>query len=129
MKKMKYSIFSIAMVLLLAACNANGDSVTDTSKEGGDVPSKSSEAPINENFTLIDPSDTSMVSSKVKAYVDAMKEVCEYYAIPVLDLFATSGIQPQLPIIYERYTVDGLHPNAKGHRLMAERIAGFLKSL
>jgi len=74
MKKMKYSIFSIAMVLLLAACNANGDSVTDTSKEGGDVPSKSSEAPINENFTLIDPSDTSMVSSKVKAYVDAMRE-------------------------------------------------------
>ena len=74
MKKMKYSIFSIAMVLLLAACNANGNSVTDTSKEGGDVPSKSSEAPINENFTLIDPSDTSMVSSKVKAYVDAMRE-------------------------------------------------------
>ena len=71
---MKYSIFSIAMVLLLAACNANGNSVTDTSKEGGDVPSKSSEAPINENFTLIDPSDTSMVSSKVKAYVDAMRE-------------------------------------------------------
>lgn len=74
MKKMKYSIFSIAMVLLLAACNANGNSATDTSKEGGDVPSKSSEAPINENFTLIDPSDTSMVSSKVKAYVDAMRE-------------------------------------------------------
>ena len=71
---MKYSIFSIAMVLLLAACNANGNSATDTSKEGGDVPSKSSEAPINENFTLIDPSDTSMVSSKVKAYVDAMRE-------------------------------------------------------
>ena len=74
MKKTKYSFLSIAMVLLLAACNANGNSATDTSKEGGDVPNKSSEAPINENFTLIDPSDTSMVSSKVKAYVDAMRE-------------------------------------------------------
>ena len=63
MKKMKYSIFSIAMVLMLAACNANNGG------EGG-----KSEAPKNDNFTLIDPTDTSMVTSNVKAYVDAMRE-------------------------------------------------------
>ena len=65
MKKMKYGVFSLAMVLFLAACSAGGD------KSQAD---NSSAAPKNENFVLIDPTDTSMVSSKVKAYVDAMRE-------------------------------------------------------
>ena len=65
MKKVKYSIFPIAIALLLTACgNAQGESQGD----------KSSEAPKNDNFTLIDPEDTSMVTAKVKAYVDAMRE-------------------------------------------------------
>ena len=65
MKKVKYSIFPIAIALLLTACgNAQGESQGD----------KSSEAPKNENFTLINPEDTSMVTAKVKAYVDAMRE-------------------------------------------------------
>ena len=68
MKKVKYSIFPIAIALLLTACgNAQGSE----SQGGGD---KSSEAPKNENFTLINPEDTSMVTAKVKAYVDAMRE-------------------------------------------------------
>ena len=68
MKKVKYSIFPIAIALLLTACgNAQGSE----SQGGG---GKSSEAPKNENFTLIDPEDTSMVTAKVKAYVDAMRE-------------------------------------------------------
>ena len=62
---MKYGVFSLAMVLFLAACSAGGD------KSQAD---NSSAAPKNENFVLIDPTDTSMVSSKVKAYVDAMRE-------------------------------------------------------
>ena len=65
MKKMKYGVFPLAMVLFLAACSAGGD------KSQAD---NSSAAPKNENFVLIDPTDTSMVSSKVKAYVDAMRE-------------------------------------------------------
>ena len=68
MKKVKYSIFPIAIALLLTACgNAQGSE----SQGGG---GKSSEAHKNENFTLIDPEDTSMVTAKVKAYVDAMRE-------------------------------------------------------
>ena len=64
MKKMKYSIFSIAMVLMLAACNANNG--------GGE--SEKSEAPKDDTFTLIDPTDTSMLTDNCKAYVDAMRE-------------------------------------------------------
>ena len=58
MKKMKYTIFSIAMVLFLASCNSHADPSGDNSGP------KESKAPDNENFTLIDPTDTSMVSSK-----------------------------------------------------------------
>ena len=63
MKKVKYSIFPIAIALLLTACgNANGEE------------SKQSEAPKNDNFTLIDPEDTSMLTPNCKAYIDAMRE-------------------------------------------------------
>ena len=62
MKKVKYSIFPIAIALLLTACGG----------EGGQ--SNKSAAPSNGNFTLINPTDTSMLTSKVKAYVDAMRE-------------------------------------------------------
>ncbi len=65
----------------------------------------------------------------LKTYVDVIKEVAEYYSLPVLDLFATSGIQPSVPIIKEKYCPDGLHPNDAGHALIAERLAGFIKSL
>lgn len=65
----------------------------------------------------------------LKAYVDAIKEVAEYYAIPVLDLYSLSGIQPRVPIIREKYCPDGLHPNGEGHRLIAARLSGFLKTL
>ena len=65
----------------------------------------------------------------LKDYVRAAKEVAEFYSIPVLDLFAMSGIQPQIPVIREKYCPDGLHPSDAGNRRIAERLAGFLKSL
>ena len=68
MKKMKYTIFSLAMVLFLASCNSNPSSDAASKDE------PKSEAPVNTAFTLVDPTDTSMVSDKVKAFVDAMRE-------------------------------------------------------
>lgn len=65
----------------------------------------------------------------LKAYVDVIKEVAEYYAIPVLDLYAVSGIQPRVEVLREKYCPDGLHPCAAGHVLMANRLVGFLKTL
>ena len=73
MKKMRYGIFPVAIALLLTACGGNNSE-----------PAKSSQAPKNNNFTLIDPTDTSMVSSKVKAYVDAMREQEESLDDPYL---------------------------------------------
>ena len=65
----------------------------------------------------------------LKVYSNVIKEVCEYYAVPVLDLFAVSGIQPCCQLLKERYCPDGLHPNDAGHALIASRLTGFLKAL
>ena len=65
----------------------------------------------------------------LSVYVDIIKEVARYYSLPVCDLFANSGLQPNLGVIKENYAPDGLHPNEAGHRIIAERLANFLLSL
>lgn len=65
----------------------------------------------------------------LKTYVEIIREVAEYYALPVLDFYRSSGIQPELPAVYQRWTADGLHLNDAGHALLARRIASFLKTL
>lgn len=66
---------------------------------------------------------------RLKDYVEAIKEVAEYYAIPLLDLYATSGLQPQVPIIMQKYCPDGLHPNDAGHERLYWRMRAFLEAL
>lgn len=65
----------------------------------------------------------------LRTYVRIMRETAEYYSLPVIDLFATSGIQPRVEAMRQRYMPDGLHPNDAGHEVMARRIAGFLRAL
>jgi len=62
-------------------------------------------------------------------YVDIIRQTAEFYSLPVLDLWRISGIQPAVPAIKEKYMPDGCHPNDEGHRILAERIIGFLKAL
>lgn len=65
----------------------------------------------------------------LSTYRAILMEVAEYYALPVLDLYATSGIQPRNDICRERLCPDGLHPSDEGHALIAHRIGTFLKHL
>lgn len=65
----------------------------------------------------------------LSTYVEIIKVVARYYAVPVLDLFSVSGIQPCVPILRERFCPDGLHPNDAGHALIAARLKGFLLAL
>lgn len=62
-------------------------------------------------------------------YVNIIKEVASYYSLPTLDLWSLSGLQPNVPILREKFNPDGLHPNTEGHARIAHRLAGFLKSL
>lgn len=65
----------------------------------------------------------------LKAYVDMIRTVAEHYSLPVLDLYAESGMQPNIPIIQEKFMPDGLHPNDAGHRKLADKIINYLKKL
>lgn len=68
-------------------------------------------------------------NAPLKLYVDIILEVCEYYSIPVLDLWRVSGIQPAIPVVRELFMPDGLHPSRDGHYVIASRLISFLESL
>ncbi len=69
------------------------------------------------------------LSATLEDYVNAIIEVAGCYAVPVLDLYRCSGIQPCVPALRERYMPDGLHPNDAGNERIAERLEGFLRML
>ena len=62
-------------------------------------------------------------------YVDIIKEVTRYYAIPTLDLYSVSGLQPEVEVLKELYMPDGLHPSDAGAEKIAKRLLAFLKTL
>jgi len=77
-----------------------------------------------------DPHDERKIEvHPLRVYRDILMEVAVYYALPVLDLYATSGIQPQNPVCRERLCPDGLHPSDEGHAIIARRLGEFLKML
>ena len=59
--------------------------------------------------------------------MDIIKEVAGYYGLRVLDLFHTSGIQPNVDIMREKYMPDGLHPSDAGAEKIANRLYEFLR--
>lgn len=62
-------------------------------------------------------------------YVDAIIQVANHYSLPVLDLYRTAGICPDIAVQRELFMPDGLHPNDAGAHRMAERLAAFLTAL
>ncbi len=67
-------------------------------------------------------------SPSLPVYVAAIREVAAHYSLPLLDLFAMSGLSAE-PAHIARYMPDGLHPNDDGQAIIASRLAGFLESL
>lgn len=65
----------------------------------------------------------------LKDYVEAIREVAEFYSVPVVDLFAKSGIQPEVELLREMYVPDGLHPNDAGHIKIADCLQRILERL
>lgn len=62
-------------------------------------------------------------------FAEIIKKTAAKYAIPVLDLYNESGICPDVEANKLTYTADGLHPNDFGHSYLADKVAGFIKSL
>lgn len=59
-------------------------------------------------------------------YIRAEKEVLEYYGVEYLDLSADFPVP--VTDTGDDLTVDGLHPNPKGYRLIADRLIFYLES-
>ena len=62
-------------------------------------------------------------------YANAIKKVCGFYGIPVLDMFNGCSLNPIIEAIKTAYITDGTHPNFAGHRIMARQVAGYISSL
>ncbi len=62
-------------------------------------------------------------------YCDVIKIKGRENNIPVLDLYEKLGINPNNADEKEGFTSDGLHFNDEGHKIIAERLMEFLRSL
>jgi lysophospholipase L1-like esterase len=59
-------------------------------------------------------------------YCQAIREMCELYSIPYLDLYKYGGINE---LTVSQLTEDGLHPNYLGFQYLAPKVAHFLNSI
>ena len=59
-------------------------------------------------------------------YVNAIKEICAFYSIPVLDMYSNSQLNPLAPG-WSSLFGDGLHPNNEGHALIGELLFRFVE--
>lgn len=63
--------------------------------------------------------------AKVDSGIEVIKDICDYFGVPWIDL-RTSGFTTQN---LDSLMTDGVHPNAKGMRLVKERIKKYMLSL
>lgn len=85
--------------------------------------------PLHRSMEFLDTGSTKRGVATLKRYVEIIREVAEYYSLPVLDLFLQSGIQPDIDEVREMYMPDGLHPNDNGNAVIAHKLKLFLESL
>ena len=84
--------------------------------------------PLHRLSELEPVNEMGMEHKLLSEYVDMEKKIAAEYSVPVLDLWSVSGIQPRIKAQCDSYTVDGLHPNDKGHEKIADLLIAYLKS-
>ncbi len=62
-------------------------------------------------------------------YADIIAEAGKRHGVYVLDLYRDLPIDPNEKADFEAYTMDGLHYNDEGHKLLAKTLADFLLAL
>ena len=60
------------------------------------------------------------VGASLGDYVNALKEVCAKNGVSVINLFEECPIDPTEASVREELIPDGVHPNAEGHKIIAE---------
>ena len=69
------------------------------------------------------------VGAKLSDYAEALKTVCSNNGIYVIDLHTECTLNPADPETRSEYMPDGLHPNATGHKVIADIIESHLRCL
>ena len=76
------------------------------------------------------PSDE---NNKMAKYSDALIEICKRRGIPYLDLYHCSGLRPweesYLSLCYSKDDGNSVHPDEKGHEIIASKIQSFIETL
>ena len=60
-------------------------------------------------------------------YVDAVKTVCANNSVSVIDLHTECTLDPSDPAVRSEFMPDGLHPNASGHKVIADIIESHIR--
>ncbi len=69
-------------------------------------------------------------STNQKDFVNAIKEICEKYSVPYLDLCYQGGLTSEFTeMVNEYYLGDTFHPNFKGYKIINNKVETFIKSL
>jgi len=79
----------------------------------------------NEKNWQPDEAYANQVDRYISAYVDAVKEAGDVWALPVINLSAAGGLMPQLDEqaqYFKNAANDRLHPNDKGHYRLARTL-------
>ncbi|MDD3224380.1 MAG: SGNH/GDSL hydrolase family protein [Clostridium sp.] len=62
-------------------------------------------------------------------YVNAIKIICDYYNVPILDLYRESGISPYSEYQAKLYMPDKMHYSKEGYCRLAKKIAEYLNNI
>lgn len=66
------------------------------------------------------------LGASLEEYVCAMRAILTEYGIDFIDLYE-NGIPKPLARAADEYTADGVHPNDKGHALVADKILAYIR--
>lgn len=81
--------------------------------------------PLQRDNASYDTESTNAAGHKLKDYRAAVIALGEMYAIPVVDMYARSGIHKRT---LDLYTKDGLHPNDAGYDRMSRVAVGQIRA-
>ena len=70
---------------------------------------------------------TTTYTYSLEQFNEAMKSVCKQYGVPFLNLYDSSGLDPNVDAIREKYFADGVHPNNAGSVKLGVQILAFVK--
>jgi lysophospholipase L1-like esterase len=71
--------------------------------------------------------ETNSQGNWLSDFSKAMKEICSFYSIPVLDLGAVSELDFLNDAIASKYSIDKLHPNVEGHNIIGNLLYRFIE--